>query len=108
MRSSVPGEGKTSTASNTALALQTAGQRTLLVDADLRRPQLAKLFGLEGSVGLTSVLLGRIELKEAVQDHHPSGLSVLTSGTLPPFRSRAASWTVALELEATSIAATWS
>jgi capsular exopolysaccharide synthesis family protein len=82
--SSVPGEGKTSTASNTALALQTAGQRTLLIDSDLRRPQLAKLFQLEGSVGLTSVLLGRIELKEAVQEHHPSGLSVLTSGTLPP------------------------
>jgi receptor protein-tyrosine kinase len=82
--SSVPGEGKTSTASNTALALQTAGQRTLLIDGDMRRPQLARLFGLEGSVGLTSVLLGRIELEEAVQEHRDSGLSVLTSGTLPP------------------------
>ena len=38
--SSVPGEGKTSTASNIALALQTAGQRTLLIDGDMRRPQL--------------------------------------------------------------------
>jgi receptor protein-tyrosine kinase len=82
--SSVPGEGKTSTASNTALALQTAGQRTLLIDGDMRRPQLAKLFSLEGTVGLTSILLGRISLDEAVQEHRPSGLSVLTSGTLPP------------------------
>lgn len=82
--SSVPGEGKTSTASNIALALQTAGQRTLLIDGDLRRPQLSKLFGLEGSVGLTSILLGRIDLEEAVQEHRESGLSVLTSGTLPP------------------------
>ena len=82
--SSVPGEGKTSTASNTALALQTAGQRTLLIDGDMRRPQLAKLFDLEGSVGLTSVLLGRVSLEEAVQEHRPSGLSVLTSGSLPP------------------------
>jgi len=82
--SSVPGEGKTSTASNTALALQTAGQRTLLIDGDLRRPQLAKIFSLEGSVGLTSILLGRIDLSEAVQEHHASGLSVLTSGSLPP------------------------
>ena len=82
--SSVPGEGKTSTASNTALALQTAGQRTLLIDGDLRRPQLAKLFSLEGSVGLTSVLLGRLDLADAVQEHAASGLSVLTSGPLPP------------------------
>jgi capsular exopolysaccharide synthesis family protein len=82
--SSVPGEGKTSTASNTALALQTTGQRTLLIDADLRRPQVAKLFSLEGSVGMTSVLLGRIDLMEAVQTHEASGLSVLTSGSLPP------------------------
>ncbi len=82
--SSVPGEGKTSTATNTALALQTAGQRTLLIDADMRRPQLARIFSLEGSVGLTSVLLGRIDLAEAVQEHRPSGLAVLTSGSLPP------------------------
>lgn len=82
--SSVPGEGKTSTASNTALALQTTGQRTLLIDGDMRRPQLAKLFSLEGSVGLTSVLLGRIDLEEAVQEHRESGLAVLTSGSLPP------------------------
>lgn len=82
--SSVPGEGKTSTSSNTALALHDAGERTLLIDADMRRPQLAKLFGLEGSVGLTSVLLGRIELAEAVQRHTASGLEVLTSGSLPP------------------------
>jgi capsular exopolysaccharide synthesis family protein len=82
--SSVPGEGKTSTASNTALALQTTGQRTLLIDGDLRRPQLADLFGLEGSVGLTSILLGRISLDEVVQEHRASGLAVLTSGTLPP------------------------
>ncbi len=82
--SSVPGEGKTSTASNTALALQDAGERTLLIDGDMRRPQLARMFGLEGAVGLTSVLLGRIELQEAVQRHRPSGLHVLTSGNVPP------------------------
>ncbi len=82
--SSVPGEGKTSTASNVALSLQEAGERVLLIDADLRRPQLARLFGLEPSVGLTSVLLGRIELQEAIQSHRPSGMDVLTSGNLPP------------------------
>jgi len=82
--SSVPGEGKTTTASNVALALQNAGQRTLLIDGDLRRPQLADMFGLEGAVGLTSVLVGRISLGEAVQFESGSGLAVLTSGPLPP------------------------
>jgi receptor protein-tyrosine kinase len=82
--SSVPGEGKTSTASNTALALQTAGEKTLLIDGDMRRPQLATLYGLEGAVGLTSVLLGRIGLGDAIQEHADSGLHVLTSGSLPP------------------------
>ncbi|QNN54019.1 polysaccharide biosynthesis tyrosine autokinase [Nocardioides mesophilus] len=82
--SSVPGEGKTSTATNIALALHTAGQRTLLIDADMRRPQLAKLFDLEPAVGLTTVLLGRIDLADAIQVHADSGLAVLASGNLPP------------------------
>jgi capsular exopolysaccharide synthesis family protein len=82
--SPMPREGKTSTASNTAIAVQSAGLRTLLIDGDLRRPQLADLFGLEPSVGLTSILLGEIDLEEAVQHHPRSGLAVLTSGTLPP------------------------
>ena len=82
--SSLPGEGKTSTASNVALALHNAGQRTLLVDGDMRRPQLATLFELEPAVGLTTVLLGRMDLADAIQNHGASGLDVLTSGNLPP------------------------
>jgi receptor protein-tyrosine kinase len=82
--SSVPGEGKTSTASNIALALHDAGQKTLLIDGDMRRPQLARLFGLESAVGLTTILLGRISLGDAIQTHARSGLPVLTSGNLPP------------------------
>jgi receptor protein-tyrosine kinase len=82
--SSLPGEGKTSTATNVALALHTAGQRTLHVDGDMRRPQLAGLFGLEPAVGLTTVLLGRMDVVDAIQRHPSSGLDVLTSGNLPP------------------------
>lgn len=82
--SSVPGEGKTSTSSNVALALHDAGQRVLLVDGDMRRPQLAGLFDLERAVGLTTVLLGRMELKDAIQVDRQTGLHVLTSGNLPP------------------------
>ena len=82
--SSVPHEGKTTTSSNVALALHEAGQRTLLIDGDMRRPQLAQLFDLERAVGLTTVLLGRMELKDAIQTDRGTGLHVLTSGNLPP------------------------
>lgn len=65
--SAVPGEGKTTTAVNLALSVADSGLRTLLVDGDLRNPSVAKLMGLEGSVGLTTVLLGRASLDEVVQ-----------------------------------------
>lgn len=65
--SSIPGEGKSTTAANLAIVLGESGVRVLLVDADLRRPVIAKAFGLEGSVGLTTVLTGRIPLADAVQ-----------------------------------------
>lgn len=83
--SSIPGEGKSTTAANLAIVLGESGVRVLLVDADLRRPVIAKAFGLEGSVGLTTVLTGRIPLAEAVQPVAGfTGLSVLTAGILPP------------------------
>jgi receptor protein-tyrosine kinase len=81
--SAIPAEGKTSTATNLAIALAQAGQRILLVDGDLRRPKIDSKLGLEHAVGLTTVLVGKIEAKEAIQKH-PSGLDVLTSGSVPP------------------------
>ncbi len=61
--SSVPGEGKSTTAINAALAMATAGQRVLLVDGDLRRPQVAELLNLEPTVGLTTVLVGKADAR---------------------------------------------
>jgi polysaccharide biosynthesis transport protein len=81
--SAVAGEGKSSTASNLALVLAEAGQRVVLVDADLRLPRVADYVNVEGSVGLTDVLGSRLDLRSAIQ-HGPSGLMVLASGTLPP------------------------
>ncbi|MDI3195995.1 polysaccharide biosynthesis tyrosine autokinase [Pseudarthrobacter sp. AL07] len=83
--SSIPGEGKTSTAVNLAIMLAESGTRVLLVDADLRRPRVAKYLGVEGSVGLTGVLTGSVALEDAIQAWGSSGqLHVLASGGSAP------------------------
>ena len=69
--SSMPREGKTTTLANLAIALGSTGQRVLAIEADLRRPKLADMLGLERSVGLTSVLSGRVPPDHAIQ--HWSG-----------------------------------
>jgi capsular exopolysaccharide synthesis family protein len=80
----VPGEGKTTTTVNLAISLAQAGQRVIVVEGDLRRPQLASYLGLEGAVGLTSVLIGRASLDEALQPWGEAGLQVLAGGPTPP------------------------
>jgi capsular exopolysaccharide synthesis family protein len=82
--SAVPGEGKTTTAVNLAVAMASAGGRVLLVDADLRNPSVAKTMSLEGSVGLTTVLLGSAGLDEVVQRWGDTDLHVLAAGQIPP------------------------
>ena len=82
--SSLPGEGKTTTACNLALSLAQSGQQVALVEGDLRRPEVAGTFGLEQQVGLTTVLVGRVTLDEALQPTTTPGLDVLASGALPP------------------------
>ena len=82
--SAVPSEGKTSTAINLAIALAQTGQRILLIDGDLRRPKAASILGLERSVGLTTVLVGRSDLHESIQKHSASGIYFLASGPIPP------------------------
>lgn len=82
--SSVPGEGKSTTAANLAIALAQSGAKVLLVGADLRKPKMAQYMGVEGVVGLTDVLIGRVKLDEAVQRWGRTDLFLLPSGQIPP------------------------
>lgn len=82
--SAAPSEGKTTVACWLATAMAQAGHRVLLVDCDLRRPRLHRVFGLVNDRGVTSVLLDRATLKEAVHDTGIPGLSVLLSGPQSP------------------------
>ncbi|WP_315095726.1 polysaccharide biosynthesis tyrosine autokinase [uncultured Cellulomonas sp.] len=82
--SSLPGEGKSTTSINVAITLADAGTRVALVDADLRRPSVAKYMGLEGNVGLTTVLIGRANVEDVIQPWGNGFLHVLAAGQIPP------------------------
>jgi receptor protein-tyrosine kinase len=82
--SSTPSEGKSTTAINLALALAEGENNVLLVDGDMRRPTLHKYLGLVQPVGFSTVLSGQATLGEAIQKTRFPGLTVLTSGAIPP------------------------
>ncbi|MFI5429202.1 tyrosine-protein kinase family protein [Aeromicrobium sp. UC242_57] len=84
MTSTGPGEGKSFVCANLAAVYAATGLRVALVDLDLRRPMLAERLGLERSVGVTSVLLRRASIEEALQPVNDDNFMLLSSGPLPP------------------------
>lgn len=80
--SSVESEGKSSTALNVAILAAETGAKVLLIDADMRRPQIADFVKVEPAVGLSTVLAGRIPFADAVRRW--GGFDVLPSGVVPP------------------------
>jgi receptor protein-tyrosine kinase len=82
--SSMPNEGKSITAINIALALAEAEHNVALIDGDLRRPMLDKYLDLIGTVGFSTVLSGAATLSDVLQKTRFPGLTVLTSGAVPP------------------------
>lgn len=83
--SSIQGEGKSSTACNTAYALAVSGAKVLLIDADLRRPSVAAKLGLARAPGVTNLLITRGDFHEAIQHCNMApNLDIITSGDVPP------------------------
>ena len=82
--STAPREGKSLVSSNLAISLAQAGQRTLLIDADMRKPKAHDIFGLSQEPGLSNVLVGDAPMSAAVQETTVPGLSVLVAGRIPP------------------------
>lgn len=84
LTSSLPGEGKSTTATNLAISLAQAGQTVCLIDADLRRPMVSEYLGLERNAGLTTALVGGAHIDDLLQGWGNHNLFVLTSGQIPP------------------------
>jgi capsular exopolysaccharide synthesis family protein len=79
------GEGKSSTLANLAVISAQTGRKVIVVDADLRRPTIHQLFGLKNDTGLTTAMMsGTAQATPPLQATSVEGLSVLTSGPLPP------------------------
>lgn len=86
LTSATPAEGKTTVSTNLACILAQRDVRVLLMDADLRRPTVHHRFGLNGRIGLTTVLTGSSSLEEAIQGvPEVPNLDILASGPVPPF-----------------------
>ncbi|MFH2043223.1 MAG: polysaccharide biosynthesis tyrosine autokinase [Acidobacteriota bacterium] len=82
--SALPGEGKTTSAANMAVAFSQLEQNILIIDADLRKPRLHKLFEVRNVVGLSAYLTGKIPFEEAVVDTRINNIWLMPSGPLPP------------------------
>ncbi len=85
--SSLPSEGKTTTAVNTAISLAQTGAKVLVIDADMRRPRLHSVFGVSNGEGLSTILSSDLKTEEIlkiVQYENDSKLHLLPSGPIPP------------------------
>lgn len=82
--SAVPSEGKTSTVCNLAIIFAQGGSKTLIIDADLRKPRVHKIFNLDNRKGLTNILALHENHKDYILKGPHSNLDIITCGAIPP------------------------
>lgn len=82
--SSIPSEGKTSTATNLAITLAQMGKKTLIVDIDLRRPKIYKVFNRKNTLGLVNHIVSDVPLEKIIQKSQVDNLYTVISGPIPP------------------------
>ena len=78
-----PGDGKSTLSGNLAISIANSGKRCLLIDADFRRPRIHRLFGLDNSTGISSVIEGKSEIVDAVQQTDVENLAIMSCGPRP-------------------------
>jgi capsular exopolysaccharide synthesis family protein len=79
-----PGDGKTTFSSNLAIAIAQAGQKTLILDADFRKPMQQEIFQVNHNLGLAGFLSGKVQLEHAIQPTFVENLELITAGTKTP------------------------
>jgi capsular exopolysaccharide synthesis family protein len=82
--SSMPGEGKSTTAANLAYLFAQEGKRVILVDGDMRKPTVHYTFHLTNTIGLSNVLTKKVSVMEALNETDLENLQIITSGPIPP------------------------
>jgi len=83
--STVPGEGKTTTATNLAGVFGMSDKKCIVISLDMRRPMLHRVFALTNKVGMSTVLSKNSELKDVIWEHKKiENLDIITSGPIPP------------------------
>jgi capsular exopolysaccharide synthesis family protein len=82
--SSIPQEGKTATTANLAISFCQLGKKVLILDGDMRKPRMHKIFNKKNTIGLSSYLVGRVKFSQVIQKTHIPNLFLVPSGPIPP------------------------